>query len=318
MKAIVVKEYGSEEVLEVSEIEAPSPSDGEVLVEIKAAGVNPVDTYIRQGNHVSAPPVPFTPGKDGAGIVEAIGSNVKGVAVGDRVYVGGSLTGTYAEYALVKETQIHPLPSNVTFEQGAGVFVPYATAFRALIQKACVRKGSQVLVHGASGAVGIAVTQFAKAKGAKVFGTASTEKGRDAVVKSGADEVFNHREEGYLDRIREQLGGADIIIEMLANVNLVNDFLAIRKGGTIVVVGSRGEINFDPRLTMTNDITIKGMSLFNASEEDMSEILAAIDDGLRIGTLKPLVAKAFSLDESPEAHRYVIEEPSSGKVVIKI
>ena len=156
MRSIVVREYGEPEVMHLEEISIPEVGTTDVLVCIKAAGVNPVDTYIRQGIHANTPDLPFTPGKDAAGIVKEIGDEVSKVKVGDRVYLAGSETGTYAEYALCEEHQIWKLPEKSSFEHGAGVFIPYATAYRALIQKAEARPNETVLVHGASGAVGIA------------------------------------------------------------------------------------------------------------------------------------------------------------------
>ena len=315
--AIVVDEYGSEDVLKISKVPNPSLESDQVLVRVYAAGVNPVDTYIRAGNHVSAPPVPFTPGKDGAGIVSRVGDDVKSFKEGDRVYLGGSVTGTYAEYAVAHESQTHLLPDGVSFSQGAGVFVPYATAYRALVQKGGASADSRVFIHGASGAVGLAAIQFAKRAGIRtIVGSASSEAGKKVVIDAGASGVFDHSREGYLDQAKCEFGRFDLIIEMLADVNLVNDFKLIDKRGTIVIVGSRGTLEFTPRLAMTSDVTIKGMSLFNASKESMAEILSSINEGLTDGSLSPLVSNEFELADAAEAHREVIAKPSSGKIVL--
>lgn len=319
MKAIVVREYGDPEVLKVEEAPDPEPSAGQVLVRIKAAGVNPVDTYVRQGFHATTPPLPFTPGKDAAGVVEAVGEGVEKVLPGDRVYLAGSLTGTYAELALCEPGQVWPLPDNADFAQGAGVFVPYATAYRALFQKAGAREGETVLVHGASGAVGIAAVQWAKNAGLRVFGTAGSESGRELVREQGADQVFDHTEEDHLTEIAEASGGGvEIILEMLANENLQKDFGALAKRGRITIIGNRGTLEFDPRLTMTKDATLYGMSLFNASEEEFEEIHANIRKGLAGGYLRPVVGRSFSLEEAPQAHSEVIENRAYGKIVLDI
>jgi len=134
MKAILVKEFGEPEVMKFEDVPTPVIGDSQVLVRVKAAGVNPVDTYIRAGIHAQRPALPYTPGKDAAGIVERVGRNVAKVKPGDRVFTSAAISGTYAEFALCAEDQVHPLPENVSFEQGAGVFVPYATAYRALFQ----------------------------------------------------------------------------------------------------------------------------------------------------------------------------------------
>src|SRR5687767_2581247 len=135
MKAIRVSEYGGPNVLKLEDIDAPKPGDGQVLVRIHAAGVNPVDTYLRSNTDNRGPKLPYTPGSDGAGVVEAVGNGVGRVKPGDRVYIGGSLTGAYAEMALCTEAQVHPLPANVSFPQGAAMHVPYGTAYHALFNR---------------------------------------------------------------------------------------------------------------------------------------------------------------------------------------
>ena len=318
MKAIIVREYGDAEVMKLEETPIPEVEVSNVLVRIKAAGVNPVDTYVRAGVHASTPPLPFTPGKDAAGIVEKIGADVSKVSVGDRVYLAGSVTGTYAEYALCAENNVWNLPVNSTYEQGAGVFVPYATAYRGLFQRAKATKGETVLIHGASGAVGIAAIQWAKNAGLRIIGTASSEEGKSLASEQGADFVFDHSAEGYLDRVNEvtEGNGVNIILEMLANVNLQKDFDVLAKKGRIVIIGNRGSLDFNPRLAMGKDADILGMSLFNASYEEFEEIHSAIYDGLEKGYLKPAIGKSYSLAEASIAHRDVIENKAFGKIVL--
>jgi NADPH2:quinone reductase len=282
-----------------------------------AAGVNPVDTYIRSGTHSIRPALPYTPGKDAAGIVEAIGEGVS-IAVGTRVYTADSLTGTYAELCLCREDQVHVLPRNITFEQGAGIFVPYATAYRALFQKAAAKSGNRVLIHGASGAVGIAAIQFAKRAGLIVLGTAGSQEGIDLVKSVGADFAFVHSSDGYLSDVLAATGGdgVDIILEMLANENLEKDFDVLAKHGRIVVIGNRGSLQFTPRLAMSKDATIHGMVLFNASTDDMNQIHAAIAEGMECGTISPVVESVFKLEEAADAHRSVINRKALGKIVL--
>ena len=318
MKAIVVREFGPPEVMQLEDIESPQPSGSQVLVRIKAAGVNPVDTYLRSGIHAHAPNLPYTPGKDGAGIVEAVGPDVSNFDPGDRVYTAGSISGTYAEFSLCDESHLGKLPDNVEFERGAGVWTPYATAYRAVFQKANARSGETVLIHGASGGVGLAAVQWAKHAGLEVIGTASSEEGRSLALSEGADAVFDHHSEDHLGEIRESTGGrgVDVVIEMLANVNLERDFEALGMFGRIVVVGNRGSLQFTPRQAMTKDATIYGMSLFNAPKEKLAEIHDRIAEGLSEGFLRPVVAKSFSLAEAPRAHREIIESKASGKIVL--
>lgn len=318
MKAIIVSKFGEAEVMKFEEISQPKIGDSQVLVQIKAAGVNPVDTYIRTGTHAQKPELPYTPGKDGAGIIEQVGKNVTKFKIGDRVLTTGSMTGTYAEYTMCDETQLINLPANISFEQGAGVFVTYATAYRGLFQKAQAKTGETVLIHGASGGVGIAAIQFAKNAGLTVIGTASSAEGKKLVKDQGADFVFDHSDENYLSEIKEVTGGkgVNIILEMLANINLVKDFEVLAMFGRITIIGNRGSLDFNPRLAMGKDATIYGMSLFNYSPADEKEIHEAIYQGLSDGYLNPIVGKTYNLANAVEAHHAVIKEKALGKIVL--
>jgi NADPH:quinone reductase len=318
MKAIIVKEFGAPEMMRFEEVSDLEPDENQILVRVRAAGVNPVDTYIRQGIHAQKPDLPYTPGKDAAGIVEKTGAKITKFKAGERVLTTGSVTGTYAEFCLCAENQLIKLPENVSFEQGAGVFVPYATAYRALFQKAKAKSGETVLIHGASGGVGTAAIQWAKNAGLKITGTASSEAGKNLVKQQGADFVFDHSKENYLNEINDATGGVDIILEMLANENLVKDFEVLKMFGRIVIIGNRGSLDFNPRLTMGKDASLLGMSLFNAPEEAMREIYAAIYKGLSKGFLNLIVGKIFSLEDAIKAHHAVIEEKAFGKIVLKV
>ena len=318
MRAIRVHEFGGPEVLRLEELAGPSPGAGQVLVRVRAAGVNPVDTYIRSGAHAVKPPLPYTPGLDAAGEVVAAGEGVTRVAPGQRVYTAGSLSGTYAELALCDESQVHPLPDRVSFAQGAGVFTPYATAYRALFQRAAGRPGETVLVHGASGGVGTAAVQIARAAGFRVFGTAGTEEGRRLVAEQGAHHVLDHHAPDYLERLAGLTGGrgVDVILEMLANVNLGKDLGVVAKGGRVVVIGSRGTVEVNPRLAMTRDAAVLGMSLFNASPQELQSVHAALAAGLEAGTLRPVVGRELPLTEAARAHEEVLKPGSYGKIVL--
>lgn len=320
MKAIVVHEYGEPEVMKVEDVPKPEPKGAQVLVKVQAAGVNPVDTYLRTGIHAHAPKLPYTPGKDAAGVVEAVGDGVARFKTGDRVYTADSLTGTYAEYSLCNENQLGRLPDNVGFDDGAGVWTPYATSYRALFQKARVKRDEKVLVHGASGGVGTAAVQWAKHAGAIVVGTASSGDGKQLVRENGADAVFDHTDEDHFEEVRKFANGEgiDVIVEMLANANLERDFECLAMFGRIVVVGNRGSIQFTPRLAMTKDATIYGMSLFNSSPSDRNEIHAAVFEGLSNGSLKPHISRAFSLEQAPTAHHEIIESKALGKIVLTV
>ncbi len=318
MKAIQVREFGGPEVLDLKEIPTPSPAAGQVLVRIHAAGVNPYDTYMRNGTYAIKPPLPYTPGSDGAGVVVAVGEGVNRVKSGDRVYVARTVTGAYAEYALTLESQVHPLPARITYAQGAGVWVPYGTAYHALHLSGRARSGETLLVHGASGGVGIASVQIARAMGLTVLGTAGTEKGLELVKREGAHHVFNHSQAGYLEQILQATSGlgVDLIVEMLANVNLGKDLKLLAFQGRVVVIGSRGDVTVSPRDLMTRRGSIHAFTLWGITEAEEKEIHAGIIAGLEDGTLRPIVGKELPLAEARHAHKEILEPGAFGKIVL--
>ena len=318
MKAIRVNEFGGPEVLKLEDVPDLHAGAGQVVVRVKAVGVNPYDTYMRQGTYAIKPPLPYTPGSDAAGMVDSVGDGVEGIALGDRVYVGGTLTGAYAEQTLAEAWQVHPLPPNVSFAQGAGINVPYATAFRALLQIARALPAETVLIHGASGGVGVAGVQLARAAGMTVIGTGGTERGRELAAVQGARHVLDHHAPGYLDELMKLTGGrgVDVILEMLANVNLAKDLTVLAPKGRVVVIGNRGTIEINPREIMRRDAAVLGMVLFNASRQELKSIHAGLVAGLENGSLRPVVGKELPLVEAPQAHRAVMEPGAFGKIVL--
>jgi NADPH2:quinone reductase len=318
MKAIRVSEFGPPEVMRFEEVADVHAGKGQVLVRVKAAGVNPVDVYIRSGSYARKPALPYTPGSDAAGLVEAVGEGVSRFRPGDRVYTAGSLSGTYAELAVCEESQVQPLAERVSFTQGAGVFVPYGTAYRALFQLARARAAETVLVHGASGGVGIAAVQLARAAGLRVIGTAGTEKGLRLIEAEGAHHALNHREPNYLDKALALTGGrgVDLILEMLANVNLGKDLSLLALNGRVVVIGSRGTVEINPRDLMMRDAAIMGMALLLAPPAEMAALHAGLVAGLENGTLRPVVGREMPLGEAPQAHQAVMDAGAFGKIVL--
>ena len=319
MKAIRVKEFGGPEVLRLEEVQTPQPGPGELVVRIHAAGVNPVETYIRAGTYARLPNLPYTPGNDAAGMVEQVDAGVTEFKAGDRVYTAGSISGTYAEFALCKKEQVHPLPANVSFARGAAMGTPYATAYRGLLQRAAAEPGETVLVHGASGGVGTAALQLARAHGLRVFGTAGSDEGFKLVREQGAHEVFDHRAPDHFEQIMKATGGhgVDVIVEMLANVNLGKDLTILAKTGRVVIIGSRGPVQINPRDTMQRDADVRGMILPNTPPAQLASIHAALVAGLEDGTLRPVIGKEFSLAETAQAHQAVMEPGAIGKIVLK-
>ena len=318
MKAIRVHEFGGPETLKLEEVPTPKPAAGQVLVRIHAAGVNPYETYMRAGTYALKPPLPYTPGSDGAGVVEAIGGGVKKVRPNDRVYTGRTISGSYAEYALASEEQVHPLPAKIDFKQGAGLWVPYGTAYHALYHSAKAHASETALVHGASGGVGTAALQIAHAMGLRVLGTAGTPKGLEMAKREGAHHVFDHRKPGYQEEILQATGnrGVDIILEMLANVNLANDTKLLANNGRVIVIGSRGEVTINPRELMGRRASIRAFTLWSITAAEEADIHAGLFAGLENGTLRPIVGKVLPLAEAARAHEEILEPGAAGKIVL--
>jgi NADPH:quinone reductase len=320
MKAIRVHQFGGPEVMQFEEVGGLKPAPDEVLIEVKAAGVNPVDTYIRSGNYSIKPFLPYTPGMDAAGIIKAVGLKITRLRPGNRVYTIGSRSGTYAQEMLCAESQVFPLPWNVSFAQGACVGIPYAAAYKAFVQKAKVKAKQTVLIHGASGGVGIASVQLAKHLKCVVLATASSEKGRALAQQQGANFVFDHSKPGYLDEITETTGGrgVDVVIEMRADVNLGKDLGILAPGGCVVVVGSRGEVAINPRDLMSREAVILAMVILNATPEEIREIHRALGQGLANNSLKPIIDQEFPLERAADAHRKLMDPAggAAGKIVL--
>jgi NADPH:quinone reductase len=323
MKAIRVHEFGGPAVLRLEDVADPAAGPGEVLVRVRAAGVNPVDAYIHTGTYARKPALPYTPGQDGAGDVESVGSGVTAFAPGDRVYISGvgntvAGAGTYAERAVCAPAQLHRLPAHTSFGQGAALGVPYCTAYRALFHRAQARPGETVLVHGATGGVGIAAVELAHARGLTVIGSGGTDKGLAAAREHGADLVVNHRQPAYTDTIMQATGGrgVNLIVEMAAHLNLDRDFGLLAKFGRVVVVGNRGRVEIDARQAMGRDASILGMTLFNVTEPEMVEIHAALIAGLENRTLNPVVGRELPLADAARAHEAVLEPGALGKIVL--
>ena len=236
----------------------------------------------------------------------------------DRVYTGRTLTGAYAEYALALEEQVHPLPASIDFKQGAGIWVPYGTAYHALHHSAKAHASETALVHGASGGVGIAAVQIARAMGLKVLGTAGTSKGLELAKREGTHQVFDHRKAGYQEEIRQATGnrGVDIILEMLANVDLSHDTKLLANNGRVIVIGSRGEVTINPRELMGRRASIRAFTLWAITPEEEADIHAGLFAGLENGTLRPVIGKELPLAEAARAHSEILEPGSAGKIVL--
>jgi NADPH:quinone reductase len=322
MRAIRVHQFGDPSVLTLDEVPTPEPGPGQVQVRIHAVGVNPVETYIRSGRYANLPTPPFIPGSDAAGVVSALGPGVTQWSTGDRVFFFGTAAGrslgAYAEYTVCDAKLVFRLPDSVNFGQGAALGVPYATAHRALFARGGGKVGETVMVHGASGGVGLAAVQFARWVGLNVAGTAGTEEGLNLVRASGAHVAVSHRAPLYLDQIRAATNGRgpDLILEMLANVNLDHDLDLIAPQGRIVIIGNRGRIEIDPRKVMSREAEIIGVMLWHATDAELAESYADVVAGLEKGALRPVVGRELPLADAAKAHDAVMAPGSKGKVVL--
>ncbi len=316
MKAIVIHQFGEPDVMKLEEVPDPTPGPGQVLIRNRAVGVNPVDTYIRAGIY-GPRQFPYILGFDAAGVVEAIGEGVTVCRAGDRVYTSAT-GGAYAQKMVVEQARVYPMPARITYVEAACVGVPAATAYRALFQRGDARAGQVVLVHGASGGVGTAAVQLAKAAGLKVIGTGGSEAGRKLIQQVGGHIAVNHRKTGYEKDIMDATGGrgVDLILEMLANVNLAKDLEMLAPNGKVIVIGSRGKIEIDPRMTMGKESEIRGLTLLRATAEELRSIHAGLYAAMELGTYCPVIAREMPLADAPAAHRAVMEPHEPGNLVL--
>ena len=322
MKAIRAHAFGGPEVLQLDEIDDPAAGAEEVVIDVRAAGVNPADTYMRNGVYAIVPELPYIPGGDAAGVVSAVGAGVDGFSVGDRVFVGTAmsmdLTGCYAAKVKRPAGEVTPLPEGVGFAEAAAFGVSYPTAHYALFARGGARSGETVFIHGASGSVGTSAIQLAKRAGLTAIGSGGTAKGLDLIRSEGADLAVDHTKEGYLDEVVAFTDGRgpDLILEMLANVNLAADMGIAAKFGRIMVIGNRGEITVNPRVAMMKELDIRGIALWNASPEQVAPMMADILAGAADGTLRPIIGREMPLAEAASAHVAVLEPGAHGKIVL--
>jgi len=317
MQAIRVHQFGEPDVLRFETVPDPVAGPNQVVIKAHAIGVNPVETYVRAGKY--GPKVfPYIPGTDVAGVVGSVGAGVTRFKAGDRVYTASTISGAYAQLVLADVGKIFPLPAAVSFEQGAAMGVPAATAYKALFFRGRVQPAETILIHGATGGVGLACVQLARAHGCVVIGTGGSKAGRDLILKEGAHHALDHASPDYLDQVMKLTGGrgVDAIIEMLANVNLDKDLGVLAKFGRVVVVGNRGRIEIDPRQTMARDADIRGMTLMLATDADIVAIHSALGAALENGTLRPIIDGKLPLADAAKAHREILEGNSHGKIVL--
>jgi NADPH:quinone reductase len=322
MKAIRVHSFGGPEVLQLEEVSDPVPGPGEVVIDVRAAGVNPADTYMRNGTYAIVPALPYIPGGDAGGVVSATGAGVREFSIGDPVFAGTALsfdlTGCYAGKVKRKASEVLSIPRGVSFAAAAAFGVPYTTAHYALFERGGARAGETVFVHGASGSVGTAAIQLAKRAGLKAIGSGGSAKGLELILGEGADHAVDHAKKGYLDEVKRFTGGKgpDLILEMLANVNLAADMDLAAKFGRIIVIGNRGEITINPRVAMMKELDIRGIALWNATPRQVKPMMEDILAGAAAGALRPVIGREMPLAEAAAAHVAVLEPGAYGKIVL--
>lgn len=313
MQAVVVSRFGGPEVLMVSLVPDPTPGPGEVLVQVRAVGVNPVETYIRSGQYAALPELPYIPGTDAAGDVLEVGPEVTRVGVGDRVYLTGK--GTYAGKTVAPSERVSKLPDTVSYEAGAALGIPYATAYRALfLVGQASPDGGWVLVHGASGAVGIAALQWGRMRGLRMVGTASTERGRRLIEAEGFPALGHHDWDEAMGLTGGE--GFDLIVEMAAHISLGDDIPTLKPGGRVAVVGSRGPVTINPRDLMSREASIVGVMNGWSTPNEREQMNRELAEGLTSGRLKPVVGRRYPLTAASDAHRAVMEPGAYGKIVL--
>ncbi|MBB6644740.1 NADPH:quinone reductase [Halobellus ruber] len=316
MRAVRFHEHGGPEVLQVDEVEQPTPGYGEVVVNVKAAGVNPVDTYFREGAY-PVPHLPFVGGGDLAGVVAAIGDGVEEFLVGDRVLgtgLGNGRPGTYAEAAVAPADALAHLPESVPFEAGAALGTVGGTAWQALVHHADVDPAENVLVHGGAGGVGHVAIQLAETMGAHAYATASPDDA-DALAELGAERTFDYAREDLADAIVET-APPDVVVDLHMDQYLQLNADVVNTGARVIGIGNdTAEGGFDDiGVTKGKEVQYQFMSLFNAA--DLGAVLAGVADLAARGEVEPVIHGTYGLDEAAEAQRAVMEDSFLGKLVL--
>ena len=265
MRAIVAHAIGAPEDLKIEEMPDPAPGPGEVLVDMKATAVNFPDLLVIEGKYQIIPPHPFVPGKEGAGTVASVGAGVDGLSVGDRVMVQAEW-GTYAEKLVLPADHCFPMPDGMGFEEAAAIGIAYQTAHFALVARAGVRKGERVLVTAATGSVGIAALQLAKAFGCTVLAGVTTMSKADVALENGADHIVDLTVENLRDSIRTQVkeacGTVDVVVESVGGEVFDGAIRALDFDGRAVIVGfTSGEIaSFRTNYALLKVISVTGVN----------------------------------------------------------
>ena len=308
MKAIVIHAYGGVDVLKHEDTPRPQPKEDEVLIRVKAASVNPVDVAIRRGYFAKlvAQKLPFVPGMDASGVIEKIGAKIDNFKAGDPVCAFFTLAGEggYAEFVAAKQNEVVRKPGSITFEQSAALPAAGSTAWKALVETANLSAGQTVLIHGGSGGVGHMAIQIAKARGAKVFATASTAN-QDFLKQMGADTAIDYTKQKFEDVAKE----VDVVLDSVGEETLKRSYGVVKKGGIIVSIVD----DVDPAELSARGI--KGKTIRTEPDQQTLEELARL---IEAGKLKPVVSSVLPLSDAAKAHAQIATRHTRGKIVLKV
>jgi NADPH:quinone reductase len=318
MKAIRIHELGGADVLRLEEVEQPSLVDGSVLIKTEVAGINYADTMLRKGNYLMRPALPFTPGFEVAGRIEAVGSGVEGLSVGQRV-MAKLPGGGYAEYAVAKAEHVTQVPDGLEFDKATALLAQGLTAL-ALLKD--LKEGQSILVHAAAGGVGSLLVQLAKLRGAHVIGTASTAEKLALVKELGADASINYTEADWPERVRASTpngAGVDLLIEMVGGDVGEQNIKCLAPGATMIIYGAASGKDFPVSALslLSKGLTVRGYSLYNETEATLAGFTRELLEHVRENRLKVSVQE-FPLAQAASAHRAIEERRTTGKVVLRV
>lgn len=326
MRAAVVREFSVAEKLAIEDIASPTPAADEVLIDVRAVGVNFVDLLVINGTYQFLPPRPFTPGKLPAGVIVAVGSNVSGLSVGDRVLTTAE-QGGYAERAVAPASQSYRIPDSMSFASAASMALAFDTAWFALRERGRLREGETVLVLGATGAVGLAAIQLAKAFGARVLAGVSSPAKAPAVTAAGADAVVDLSVGNLREGLREQVfaanggKGADVVIDPLGDRFFEAALRAVAWAGRLVVVGFAGGSipSVKANYLLVKNIEVSGLQVSDYRKRmpaRMTECFTEVFALFERGVLTPPPFTVLPLDSCAEALVRVRDRTAQGRLVL--
>ncbi len=324
MRALVCKEYGPTDALVIEDVDDPVPGEGQILVDVHAAGINFPDVLAIAGKYQVKTPTPFVPGNEAAGVVDAVGAGVDRFARGDRVIIN-TMGGSFAEKCVADVKMCLPLPEELDFEQGAGFTVTYGTSYHALRQSARLEAGETVLVLGAAGGVGITAVELAKAMGARVIAAASSDEKLAFAKSAGADETINYSKVPLKETAKELSGGngVDVVYDPVGGELAEEAYRALAWHGRYLVIGfAAGDIpKFAANIALLKEASIIGVWWGTwASRNPQAQMQNMMDlaDMLHEGRICPRVTESYSLDEFAEAFRAITERRARRKVTLRM